>query len=249
MTPTVLLLECSSTPLQAACSSAIPKPSAPKGLSRLAASWAAHGIDFIQIRESDLSVVNLTELAASVVRAVRENGSRTQVLINASPLSATSVALEASADGVHLPGGLDPEQLASAVFQIRETWPTSAPSSIVSVSCHSVAEIRHARSAGATLALIAPVFKKVLPGAAALPGRGLNALAEACRAARQPSDQPELPVLALGGITLENAGQCIAAGAAGIAAIRLFLNPEGRGEKTGDDCHTRQKPPRWTAQG
>ncbi len=200
-------------------------------LVALAASWAANGIDFIQIRESDLSVVNLTGLAASVVRAVRENGSRSRVLINAGPITATSVAIESSADGVHLHGGLDPEQLASAVFQIRKTWPASAPSPIISVSCHSVAEIRHARVAGATLALFAPVFEKVLPGATALPGRGLNVLAEACRAARQPSDQPELPVLALGGVTLENARQCVGAGAAGIAAIRLFLNSEGHGEQ------------------
>jgi thiamine-phosphate pyrophosphorylase len=200
-------------------------------LIALAAGWAAHGIDFIQIRESDLSVVNLTGLASSVVRAVGENGSRTQVLINARPITAISVALESSADGVHLPGGLDPEQMGSAVFQIRKTWPTSAPSPIISVSCHSVAEIRDARGAGATLALYAPVFEKVLPGGAALPGRGLNALAEACRAARQPSTQPELPVLALGGITLENAHQCVAAGATGIAAIRLFLNLEGHGEQ------------------
>ena len=43
---------------------------------------------------------------------------------------------------------------------------------------------------------------------------GLGALREACRAG--------IPVLALGGITLENAQSCFAAGAAGIAAIRLF---------------------------
>jgi thiamine-phosphate pyrophosphorylase len=50
------------------------------------------------------------------------------------------------------------------------------------------------------------------------PPTGLNLLKEACHA--------NIPVLALGGITLSNAHSCLAAGAAGIAAIRLFQNNE-----------------------
>ncbi len=197
-------------------------------LIRLAAEWAANSIDFIQIRESDLSIPDLTRLATGIVRAVRENSSHARVLINASPEAATAIALESGADGVHLPGGLNPEQLAAAIAQILEAWRTSDPLPTISVSCHSVAEVQAARAAGATLALFAPVFEKVLPGAAALVGQGLESLAAACRAARQPAPQPELPILALGGVTLENAPQCLAAGAAGIAAIRLFLD-ETRG--------------------
>jgi thiamine-phosphate pyrophosphorylase len=64
----------------------------------------------------------------------------------------------------------------------------------------------------ATLAVFAPVFgKKDSPASQSV---GLSQLHEACKA--------KIPVLALGGITLENAQSCLEAGAAGIAAIRLF---------------------------
>jgi thiamine-phosphate pyrophosphorylase len=45
--------------------------------------------------------------------------------------------------------------------------------------------------------------------------QGVERLGEVCRGVR-------IPVLAIGGITLENAAECLRAGAAGIAAIRSF---------------------------
>jgi thiamine-phosphate pyrophosphorylase len=191
----------------------------------LASKWVAGGINFIQIREKDLAAADFLRLAESVVRAAHSGGSNTQVLINASPETATAIALESGADGVHLSGGLDLDQLTGAIANIHKTWRSrrnAAKPPPISVSCHSTAEVEAARAAGATLALHAPVFEKVLDRTRS-EGSGLAALAHACRAGRQPAPQPELPVLALGGVTFENASQCIAAGAAGIAAIRLFL--------------------------
>jgi thiamine-phosphate pyrophosphorylase len=185
-----------------------------------AGDWAANGVDFIQVREKDLSVADLTRLAAGIVRAVRQRGGSTKVLVNASPEDAAAVALAAGADGVHLRSGLNREQLAEAVRRTRRGF---AGNATVSVSCHSASEIRAARSAGATLALFGPVFEKALPGRRTLPGTGLEALAGACLTGGQPAPEPALPVLALGGVTLANADQCAAAGAAGVAAIRLFL--------------------------
>jgi thiamine-phosphate pyrophosphorylase len=201
-------------------------------LVALAAYWAAGGLDFIQIRERDLADTELLQLAVRIVQAVRRSGSPTRVLINGNPEKAATIALQSGADGVHLPGGLDPGQLAAAITQIRRQWEFQQKSQeglTISVSCHSVADILSARATGATLALFAPVFEKTLPGAAPLGGQGLESLAEACTAARRLAPQPELPVLALGGVTLENAAPCVAAGAAGIAAIRLFLN-SGEGQ-------------------
>jgi thiamine-phosphate pyrophosphorylase len=205
-------------------------------LVTLASNWAASGVDFIQIREKDLAEDALTRLASQVVRAARLAGNLSRILINADPKNAAAIALETGADGVHLPGGMSPVHLSEAIAGIRTFWQQSrdpANPRPISVSCHTVTEVRAARSAGATLALFAPVFEKVLPGASKGEGQGLEALAEACHAAREPAAQPELPVLALGGVTLANIPQCIAAGAAGIAAIRLFLDREK--EKTEED--------------
>ena len=77
------------------------------------------------------------------------------------------------------------------------------------MSCHSPGEVTQAAANGATIAVFAPVFEKNNA-----PATGLTLFHEACRT--------KIPVLALGGITLSNTRFCLAAGAAGIAAIRLF---------------------------
>ena len=83
---------------------------------------------------------------------------------------------------------------------------------MIGVSCHSPAEVAQAAANGATLAVLAPIFEKSdVPTA---PPVGLPML--------QQASQANIPVLALGGITLANAHSCLEAGAAGIAAIRLF---------------------------
>jgi thiamine-phosphate pyrophosphorylase len=198
----------------------------------LAARWAANKIDFIQIREKDLSSSELFHLTSEIVRAVRQASPWTRILLNTDIRSiaaevnleaAVSLVHQARADGVHLPGGLSRNQLTAAIRQLQQELGQSAP---ISVSCHTTTDAIAARNAGATLALFAPVFEKVLPGIGASQGTGIDALEAACRAAA-PSGEPPLPILALGGVTLENAAECVAAGAAGIAAIRLFAeNPE-----------------------
>lgn len=167
------------------------------------------GVDLIQLREKDLAARELESLCRDAVRVVhaRDAGnpeSRTRLLVN----SRTDVALACNADGVHLPSDDISPSLA------RTIWAQARPGAdaIVSITCHSVADVARAASEGANFAVFAPVFEKMNaphPRAA-----GLGALREACR--------QEVPILALGGITLKNARACLDAGAVGIAAIRLF---------------------------
>ena len=174
-------------------------------LSKIADASRA-GIDFIQLREKDLPTRELEELARAAVSAVRQHSQKTKLLIN----SRTDIALSCGADGVHLPAN---DISARDVRKIwKQTVASAPPHPIITVSCHSIADVARAASEGADFALFAPVFeKRDTPQTKAT---GLDVLRDACR-------QP-IPVLALGGVTLENAGACIGAGAAGIAGIRLF---------------------------
>jgi thiamine-phosphate pyrophosphorylase len=80
---------------------------------------------------------------------------------------------------------------------------------VITRSCHTGEDVLRAESEAADFAIFAPVFEKK----GEVP-TGLASLREACQA--------KIPVLALGGVTLQNARSCLEAGAAGIAAIRLF---------------------------
>jgi thiamine-phosphate pyrophosphorylase len=180
-------------------------------LDKIAEATSA-GVDYIQLREKDLSARDLESLAREAIQIIRNNKqSKTTLLIN----SRTDVALATEAQGVHLPANdLSPNEIrqiwkCGAGALARETSPRDP---LISISCHSPEEVAEAASNQATLAIFAPVFeKKDAPRSTAT---GLEALRKACLA--------RIPVLALGGITLQNAASCLQAGAAGIAAIRLF---------------------------
>lgn len=169
------------------------------------AECAAAGVDLVQLREKDLSAGALEELALKAMAAVA--GSRTRLLINAR----TDVALACGAHGVHLPANDLAASDARAIFAR-----TGVSEPVIGVSTHSAVEVASAEAHGADFAVFGPVFEK---GGTASRG-GLEELRRICH--RAEAAQPAMPVLALGGITLENTPLCVAAGAAGIAAIRLF---------------------------
>ena len=169
------------------------------------AECAAAGVDLVQLREKDLSAGALEELALKAMAAVA--GSRTRLLINAR----TDVALACGAHGVHLPANDLSASDARAIFARA-----GASEPVIGVSAHSAAEVASAEAHGADFAVFAPVFEK----SGSANHEGLEQLRQICH--RAEAAQPPMPVLALGGITFENAQQCVAAGAAGIAAIRLF---------------------------
>ena len=167
---------------------------------------AAPGVDFLQVREKDLSFAQASGLAVQAQSNIRAAGYATQVLLNAEWPDADS-----------WPAGVGLHLSASSLASLaqRDLSGSTPLPELVSASCHSMEELRVAKRF-ATILLCAPVFEKRVAGHLVQQGRGLQLLAEMCRAAAP------LPVLAMGGVTLDNAGDCLAAGARGIAGIRLF---------------------------
>jgi thiamine-phosphate pyrophosphorylase len=198
------------------------------------AEAARAGVDYIQLREKDLRARELEVLSREAVKVLDQLRTenlelRTALLIN----SRTDVALAVAADGVNLRSDDISPEVVRAIWRgghggtaalgcpaAQSAAAAGAPASenaprspLIGVSCHSPAEVSKAAADGASFALFSPVFeKKNAP--VAQPPVGLSLLRDACRAS--------IPVLALGGITLDNAQSCLGAGAAGIAGIRLF---------------------------
>src|SRR4051812_37113948 len=180
---------------------------------------ARAGVDYIQLREKDLSARELEKLATLVVGKVRAAGG-SKVLIN----SRMDVAIACGADGVHLRSGdEDPNPGdARAIFASA-----GAPKPVIAASCHTEKEVTLAESHGADFVVFGRVYEK--DGTS---GVGLQELRRVCATVSVADEKTEavtrarLPVLALGGVTLENAAECLRAGAAGIAGIRLFQQNE-----------------------
>lgn len=170
-------------------------------------------VDWVQIREKDLSGRELSTLTREALHCATVGGSasaRTRILVN----DRVDVALTERAGGVHLTETSVRPDEARKLLQSSAAGRAVSENFFVGVSCHSLGSAQRAAEAGADYIFFGPIF--ATPSKAEYgPPQGLVHLVEVCRSV-------SIPVVAIGGITLENAGACLAAGAKGIAAIRLF---------------------------
>lgn len=178
------------------------------------------GVDYIQLREKDLPTRQLQTLAREAIRILhqtqletRNPKLETKLLIN----SRTDIALAGGAHGVHLRSDdISPFEVRAMQSAASQNAKLKTAHFVTGVSCHSAEDVRRAAHQGATFAVLAPIFGKMVQAkdAPQIQPLGLDALKAAC--------QVELPIFALGGVNLENAQACLNAGASGIAGIRLF---------------------------
>jgi thiamine-phosphate pyrophosphorylase len=161
-------------------------------------------VPLFQIREKSLPARVLYELTRRAAEISR--GSKTRLLVN----DRSDIARVARADGVHLTTRSLPAQV------VRDLY---GPEFLIGVSTHSLSEAEAARKAGADFVVFGPVFETESKRGFGEP-QGLDKLLTVTRALA------DFPVVAIGGITLENVEECFAAGARGVAAIRMLSDAE-----------------------
>lgn len=162
------------------------------------------GVDLLQIREPDLSAAELGALVRDLRTRLADTGAR--IVVN----ERVDVALAADAHGVHLKSDSIPTAL------VRRYVPAAF---LVGRSVHSLDEARAAEADGADYLIFGTVF----PSGSKPRGHrtaGLDALVAVAQAVR-------VPVLAIGGISLNTVATAAEAGAAGVAAIGLFFDAAG----------------------
>jgi thiamine-phosphate pyrophosphorylase len=177
-----------------------------RALAVAARRAARAGVDVIQIREKGLDAADLMAMAADVRSAINDTACR--LVIN----ERVDVAIAAGADGVHLPANGLPAARVRAI---------TPPRSLVGRSVHSMQEAVDAERAGGCDYLIFGTVFESASKPSGHPVAGLAALADVCAAVR-------LPVLAIGGMSLERVAAVAEAGVAGVAAIGLFATDSGQ---------------------
>jgi thiamine-phosphate pyrophosphorylase len=167
-------------------------------LLEIAAAAFAGGCRWFSLREKDLPAAERRALLAELVALGRRYGATVMAHDDIEAVLATG------ADGVHLSGGSKP---AAARRRL--------PQGLIGVSAHSAAEAAAVLRAGADYVTLSPIFlTDSKPGYG--PALGLDALAAAAPG----------PVIALAGITPDNAASCLAAGARGVAVMGEVMRAE-----------------------
>ena len=179
-------------------------------------------VSLVQIREKDLNARTLFGLTARAAALTR--GSETRVVVN----DRADVARAAGCDGVHL---------TTRSLGARAVRRAFGEDFLIGVSAHTRGEARAGVEGGADFAVFGPVFDTPSKRGYG-PPVGLRSLEETARALSP------FPLVALGGVDETNAGDCLAAGAEGVAAIRLFADGQNlaRAVHLIEDLYARRRP-------
>ena len=171
---------------------------------RLLESAVAANIPLVQLREKSLTARALYELTSKAAAITRDTSTR--LLVN----DRFDVALGAGADGV---------QLTSQSMAADVVRSICGPEFLIGVSTHSLSEARMARERSANFVVYGPVFETESKKSYGAP-QGLSKLQEVS------SSLSGFPVIAIGGIQIDNVAACLRSGAQGVAAISMLNDME-----------------------
>lgn len=160
------------------------------------------GVDVIQLREKELEDVEILRRARSLKLLTQRFSAL--LIINDRP----DIAWMADADGVHL--GQDD-------LPVREVRRLLGTDKIIGQSTHRSGQPQFAEADNADYVAVGPVFPTETKGYAR--GGGLKLVKELC-------SETELPTVAIGGITVENAADVIGSGATAVAACSALCGAE-----------------------
>lgn len=172
----------------------------PRSLPEVVAECLGAGLRAVQLREKDLAVGRLLELAGALRESTRRHGAR--LFVN----DRADVALAVGADGVQRTEASLPTEA------LRRITPADF---LIGASVHSLAAAREAAAEGADFLVFGPVYDTPSKRRYGAP-QGLAALERVAAGA-------DRPVLAVGGITPARVAEVLAAGAAGVALISAIL--------------------------
>lgn len=183
-------------------------------LEEVARAWIAGGVCCIQLREKDMTGRGLWEAGRLLRDLTREAG--VLFIVN----DRVDVAAAVDADGVHLGQEDLPVEAARKIL---------GPDRLIGVSTHNVEEAVAAERAGADYIGFGPV-KPTATKADTRPAVGVEGLRAVRRAVR-------VPVVAIGGIQVEDAEDLASAGADALAVIRGLLDTDDIVGRTREFVH------------
>jgi thiamine-phosphate pyrophosphorylase len=169
-----------------------------RSLVDVAAEAAKGGADIIQLREKDAAAREIVDLGRAVKKAVVAVSKDALFIINDRP----DIALACGADGVHIGQDDIPPDAARAVI---------GKDKVLGISTHSLEQAFAARKSGADYIGVGPVFSTPTKPDYKAVGLGL---------VREVRKAVNIPFVAIGGISADNIGQVIDAGAQRIAVVR-----------------------------
>lgn len=193
------------------------KQCAPRSLQSMVREACDAGVKAVQLREKDLAPREVEEYIARLLEITHDRDTR--LLLNRKePIREAEdayLAASLTVDGFHFPEGM------TFPHELRARFPKV----LVGMSTHSAGAAIAAAAEGASFVTFGPVFETPSKKAYG-PPQGLDTLAKVTASIT-------VPVFAIGGITPDNAADCIAAGAHGVAAVSAVMTAADIGDVIG----------------